>query len=158
MKDEDAQQHCSNGSDACPDGIGDADGDGLCGFRQKHRTQHIEQGKARNPQPILRTNCEFGLAEAESEACFTKTCDDEDDPVHGCKGMKKFRNPSLRPDCGLSKKESTLSQSKRLQILVHRADGADAEVLNQDIGHIGRKESWQGRAKVDVLHTEAEQG
>ena len=49
LKDKDAQQHRPDGSDTCPDGIGDANGDGLCGFRQKHRTQHIEHGKPRNP-------------------------------------------------------------------------------------------------------------
>jgi len=39
VKDEDTQQHRSDGSDTCPDGIGDANGDGLCGFRQKHRNK-----------------------------------------------------------------------------------------------------------------------
>ena len=39
MKDKDTQQHRPDGSDACPDGIGDADGDGLRGFRQKHRNK-----------------------------------------------------------------------------------------------------------------------
>ena len=73
MEYENTQQHRSDSSDACPDGIGNADRDGLCGFRQKHSTQHIEHGKTRNPEPILRTDSKFGLAEAESEACFTKT-------------------------------------------------------------------------------------
>ena len=89
MKNEDAQQHRPDGTDACPNGIGNADGNGLCGFRQQHDTQYIERGKARNPQPILRADSKFGLAEAESEARFTKAGDDEDDPVHGCKSTKK---------------------------------------------------------------------
>ena len=49
VKNEDAQQHSPDGSDARPNGIGNADGDGLCGFCQKHGTQYIERGKARNP-------------------------------------------------------------------------------------------------------------
>ncbi len=71
MKNEDAQQHCPDGSDARPDGIGNTDRDGLCGLRQKHGTQHIEQAEARNPKPKLRANRQFGLAEAESETRFT---------------------------------------------------------------------------------------
>ena len=102
MKDEDAQQHCSDSSNACPDGIGNADGYGLCGFRQKHGTQYIKHGKARNPEPILRTNCEFGLAEAKSEACFTEAGDDEDEPIHGRKTTKKSATQGFRPSCGLS--------------------------------------------------------
>ena len=46
VKDKDAQQHSPDGSDARPDGIGDADRDGLCGLRQKHGTQHVECSKA----------------------------------------------------------------------------------------------------------------
>ena len=49
MEYEDTEQHRPDGSDTCPDRIGDADGDGLRGFRQKHGTQHIEHGKTRNP-------------------------------------------------------------------------------------------------------------
>ena len=88
MKDKDTQQHCSDGSDTCPDGIGDANGDGLCGFRQKHGTQHIKHGKPRNPQPILRADSKFGLSEAESEACLTEARYDKNNPVHGCKNTK----------------------------------------------------------------------
>ena len=82
MKDKNAQKYSPDGSDACPDGIGNTDGDGLCGFCQKHGTQYIERGKARNPQPILRADCEFGFTKAECEACFTEAGDNEDDPVH----------------------------------------------------------------------------
>ena len=89
MEYENTQQHRSNGSNTCPDGIGDANGDGLRGFCQKHGTQHIEHGKAWNPQPIFCTDCKFGFAEAECEACFTEAGDDEDEPIHGCKSTKK---------------------------------------------------------------------
>ena len=89
MEYENTQQHRPDSSDACPDGIGDADGDSLCGFCQKHGTQHIEHGEAWNPEPILRSDSEFGLAETESEACFTEARNDEDDPIHGCKSTKK---------------------------------------------------------------------
>ena len=56
VKHEDAQQNRANSTDACPNGIGGTDGDGLCGLRQKHGTQHIEQAEARNPQPPFRAN------------------------------------------------------------------------------------------------------
>ena len=46
MKNKDADNDSPDGSDARPDGIGNADGDGLRGFRQKHGTQYIERGKA----------------------------------------------------------------------------------------------------------------
>ena len=99
MKNKDADNDSPDSSDASPDGIGNADGDSLCGFCQKHCTQHIKHGKARNPEPILRTNCEFGLAEAKSEACFTEARYDKDDPIHGCKSTKKSAtkpSPELR--------------------------------------------------------------
>ena len=51
-----------------------------------------------------------------------------------------------------------LKDPQPLQILLNRPNPANAEVFDQDFGHIGRKESRQSRAKVDVLHTEAEQG
>ena len=51
-----------------------------------------------------------------------------------------------------------LQNPKPLHIFLNRTNPANAEVLDQDFGHIGWKESRQGRAKVDVLHTEAEQG
>ena len=95
MKDEDAQQHCSNSSDACPNWVCNADGNSLRDFRQEHSTQHIQRGKARNPQPILRADSEFGFPEAESEACFTKACNDKDDPVHECKGTKNPQPKAL---------------------------------------------------------------
>ena len=46
MKHEDAQQNRANSTDACPNRIGNADGDGLRGLRQQHGTQHIEQAEA----------------------------------------------------------------------------------------------------------------
>ena len=49
MKDENAQQHRSDCSDASPNRVGDADWDGLSGFGQKYGTQHIKHGKTRNP-------------------------------------------------------------------------------------------------------------
>ena len=39
MKNKDADNDSPDSSDASPDGIGDANGDGLCGFRQKHRNK-----------------------------------------------------------------------------------------------------------------------
>ena len=95
MKNKDADNDSPDSSDASPDGIGNADGDSLCGFCQKHCTQHIKHGKARNPEPILRTNCEFGLAEAKSEACFTEARYDKNNPVHGRKTTKKIRNQAF---------------------------------------------------------------
>ena len=107
MKDKDTQQHCPDGSDACPDGIGNANGNSLRGFCQKHGTQHIQRGKARNPQPILRADSEFGFPEAESEACFTEACNDKDDPVHECKGTKNPQ-PKASPELQKLKEESLI--------------------------------------------------
>ena len=82
MKHEDAQQHRADGTDARPNGIGNAYGDSLCGLRQKHRAQHIEKAEAHNPQPPLGADGQFGLTEAEGEARFTQAGDNKDNPIH----------------------------------------------------------------------------
>ena len=51
MEDEDAEEHCSDGSDASPDWIGYADGYGLSGFGKKDSAQDIEECEACYPSP-----------------------------------------------------------------------------------------------------------
>ena len=82
MEDEDAEEHCSDGTDASPDWIGDADRYGLSGFGKKDGAQHVEEGEACYPSPKFGAIDKFSFSEAESECGFTETCYDEDEPVH----------------------------------------------------------------------------
>ena len=76
MEDEDSEQHCADCTDASLHRICHSYWDSLCCFGQEYGTQHVQQSESSDPSPILRSNCQFGLPEAESEACFTKVSDD----------------------------------------------------------------------------------
>ena len=82
MENKNAQKNSSNGTDASPNGVGDADWDGLSGFGKKDSAQHIEEGKACYPSPEFCAIDKFSFTEAESECGFAETCYDEDEPVH----------------------------------------------------------------------------
>lgn len=40
---------------------------------------------------------------------------------------------------------------KLLQVILHRADTGDTEVLNKNLCHIGAEESGQSGTEVDIL-------
>lgn len=65
MKNKDADNDSPDCSDASPDGIGNADGDSLCGFRQKHGTQNIEECEACYPSPEFCPDSQLGLSETD---------------------------------------------------------------------------------------------
>ena len=67
---EDTYQHRAYGSDACPDGVGGADGDSLDSLGQEYHAQNVEYGKCHIPQHLCAAGGYVGLAEAEGEAAF----------------------------------------------------------------------------------------
>ena len=46
---------------------------------------------------------------------------------------------------------------EQLHIVLDRADACNAEVLNENLCHIGAEESGQGGAKMDILNTQIQQ-
>ena len=47
---------------------------------------------------------------------------------------------------------------KGLKVVLRGGDTANAELFHQHLGHIGRKESGQRGANVDVLYAQSQQG
>ena len=72
MKNKDADNDSSDGSDASPYWVGDADWDGLSGFGQKHGAQHVEKGKTCYPSPEFSSVDKFSFTEAEGESSFAE--------------------------------------------------------------------------------------
>ncbi len=97
MEDEYPEQHRADGSNAGPNRICHSYWNGLCCFSQKNGAQHIQQGESTNPSPIFRSDCQFGLPEAESKARFTKAGDDEYNPVHIISSKVPFPESIMKP-------------------------------------------------------------
>ena len=62
MEDEDAEEHCSDGSDASPNRVSDAYWDGLSCLCQEDSTKHIEKCEARYPCPEFGTIDKFSFS------------------------------------------------------------------------------------------------
>ena len=83
MEHEDAQQHGANSSDACPYGVGGADGDGLRCFGQKTHAHNGEEQESAHPQPPFGADNIFGLPQTEGETRLAASSDNQYYPVHG---------------------------------------------------------------------------
>ena len=46
---------------------------------------------------------------------------------------------------------------KQFQIVIHRADARDAEILDQHVGHVRRQERRERRPQMDVLDAQMQQ-
>lgn len=79
--------------DACPDGIGRADGDALRRFGQQHAERQAQQ-EAGAPEVIGQPVGVFHLPEAKGEARFKEAGHDECDPVHD---VRNFRGATGKP-------------------------------------------------------------
>ena len=72
--------------------------------------------------------------------------------------QKKFRRFKPQPRNFNILKWFISYHSEGLQIVINIGNAADAEVVDKHLRDVGREESRQGRAEVDVLHSEAQKG
>ena len=68
MKEQDAQQYGAHGPDACPYGIGRAEGQHTNGFEEQEHAQATKNNEKAYPHPVAQADDRFGLAQTEGES------------------------------------------------------------------------------------------
>ncbi len=82
VKNEDAQQHGAEGTNARPHSVGRAYRDAFDGLREQHNAGHIEDDQADEPAHKGRAVRSVHLAKAEGEGHFAQTCENKYQPIH----------------------------------------------------------------------------
>ena len=70
------------GSNPRPHRVGSSNRKSLCGFRQEHSAQDIEDNKTGHPLQKGQSLQAFGFSEAESEGHFAQSCENKNNPTH----------------------------------------------------------------------------
>ena len=82
MEDKDADEDRPEGADACPDGVGGAEGQRLCGFHQQEHTEECEYEESAYPCPPEHAFDFLCPAETVGKSYFAEPGHCENDPVH----------------------------------------------------------------------------
>lgn len=77
-----AKQHRSHGSDACPYGVGRADGQCMHGLSQQTHAEKRTYHESHSPKIKLYAGNAFHFPETESESGLKKSGNNQDNPVH----------------------------------------------------------------------------
>ena len=82
VKEKDAYQHRADCPYTRPHGISRADRKRLCSLCQQPHARHGKGQKSTHPLPIEQPCSSRCLSQTKSEAYFTQSCNDKNNPIH----------------------------------------------------------------------------
>ena len=82
MEERDAKKDGADSSDACPHGVGGADGDSLDRFGKQQHAGGQAGKESRSPKIVFESGESFHFSKAKSESGLETAGDNQDNPVH----------------------------------------------------------------------------